>query len=168
MRALCLTRTTRCGTRWISPSLANDAPSEDQGSAVVVGVTNCCRCSEFAHTTHYFLKFRRDAVFQLIYAAFSSLVHYAQQGGVPHVLAPRRSRLIAAVGLDTKDNPAPVEEAEIFRAIGRRIGEAEGGWRARDLPWTPSFLPYLFRASALGRDPMRCSEGAKISPRPGR
>jgi hypothetical protein len=68
---------------------------------------------------------------------------YAQQGGVPHVLAPRRSRLIAAVGLATDDNPAPVEEAEIFRAISRRIREAEGGWRARDLPWAPSFLPYL-------------------------
>ena len=78
---------------------------------------------------------------------------YAQQSGVPHVLAPRRSRLIAAVGLDTKDNPAPVEEAEIFRAIGRRIGQAEGGWRARDLPWTPSFLPYLLSRVHAGEGP---------------
>ncbi|UQX89268.1 hypothetical protein M6D93_04505 [Jatrophihabitans telluris] len=67
---------------------------------------------------------------------------YAQQSGVPHVLSPRRSRLVAAAGLGDgrADDQA---EAAIYQELARRFRLAGDGWRDQQLPWTPSFLPYL-------------------------
>ena len=77
---------------------------------------------------------------QLVFAG------YAQQTGAPHVLSPGRSRLAAAVGLGTEhaDNP---HESAIYDELRRRSRASEGGWRVRELPWTPSFLPYLVQQS---------------------
>jgi hypothetical protein len=67
---------------------------------------------------------------------------YAQQSGVPHVLSPRRSRLVAAAGLgDVRANDQA--EAAIYREFERRFRDAGDGWRDQQMPWTPSFLPYL-------------------------
>jgi hypothetical protein len=73
---------------------------------------------------------------QLVFAG------YAQQTGAVHVLAPRRSRLIAAVGLRSR-SVAATAEADIYRELGRRFADAGDGWRDDELPWSPSFLPYL-------------------------
>jgi hypothetical protein len=71
---------------------------------------------------------------QLVFAG------YAQQTGAPHVLSPRRSFMLTAVGLRAASAD---DEAVIYRELRRRIEDAGVGWRGEDLPWTPSFLPYL-------------------------
>ena len=67
---------------------------------------------------------------------------YAQQTGAPHVLAPRRSRLVAAAGIRADRADSSVE-AEVYEQVRRRLRDAGSGWREGDLPWTPSFLPFL-------------------------
>jgi hypothetical protein len=73
---------------------------------------------------------------QLVFAG------YAQQTGAPHVLSPKRSRLATALGLGAPQADAEVE-AEIYDELRRRSRSAGAGWRASELPWTPSFLPFL-------------------------
>ena len=67
---------------------------------------------------------------------------YAQQIGAPHVLAPRRSSFVASAALR---DPLPQERGEnaIYDELGRRIRDAGPGWRIKEQPWTPSFLPLL-------------------------
>jgi hypothetical protein len=67
---------------------------------------------------------------------------YAQQSGMTHVLSARRSRHLAAAGLRF---PAASEaaESEIFSALRKRVIGGGGGWRYDEMPWTPSFLPWL-------------------------
>ena len=73
---------------------------------------------------------------QLVFAG------YAQQTGAPHVLSPQRSRLAAAVGLGAATANAH-HEAALYDELRRRSRSLDGGWRVRELPWTPSFLPHL-------------------------
>jgi hypothetical protein len=74
---------------------------------------------------------------------------YAQQTGAPHVLAPRRSLLLTAVGLGAglaaSDARTAAGETAIYDELARRCRDAGAGWREEELPWTPSFLPFLFR-----------------------
>jgi hypothetical protein len=78
---------------------------------------------------------------QLVFAG------YAQQTGAPHVLAPRRSLFLTAVGLriGLADGPvhAAMAEKAIYDELARRCRDAGTGWRDDELPWTPSFLPFL-------------------------
>ena len=76
---------------------------------------------------------------------------YAQQSGATHVLAPRRSRLVAAAGVRA-DRADSTVEAEVFEEVRNRLGDAGAGWRADDLPWTPSFLPFLLARMKPGRE----------------
>lgn len=69
---------------------------------------------------------------------------YAQLTGAPHVLAPQRSRLAAAVGLGAP-SAEPSAEVEIYDELRRRFRDAGPGWRDTELPWTPSFLPFLLK-----------------------
>lgn len=71
---------------------------------------------------------------QLVFAG------YAQQTGSPHVLSSRRSSMLTTVSLGTTRAD---DEAMIYRELRRRIEDAGVGWRRAELPWTPSFLPYL-------------------------
>lgn len=73
---------------------------------------------------------------QLVFAG------YAQQTGAPHVLSPGRSRLTAAVGVGSAQARVR-DEASIYDELRRRSSDAGSGWRMRELPWTPTFLPYL-------------------------
>lgn len=73
---------------------------------------------------------------QLVFAG------YAQQTGAPHILAPRRSRLTAAIGLQVTKADQSVE-SQIFDELRRRSKEAGADWRTDKLPWRPSFLPLL-------------------------
>ncbi|MDP9696714.1 UNVERIFIED_ORG: hypothetical protein J2X79_004297 [Arthrobacter globiformis] len=73
---------------------------------------------------------------QLVFAG------YAQQTGAPHVLSPGRSRIAAAVGVGSAQARAR-DEANIYDELRRRSKDAGDSWRVRDLPWTPTFLPYL-------------------------
>jgi hypothetical protein len=75
---------------------------------------------------------------QLVFAG------YAQQTGAPHVLAPKRSLMLAAVGLQTA-GAGEAAEAAIYKELSRRIRDAGAGWRSDELPWTPSFLPFLLK-----------------------
>ncbi len=68
---------------------------------------------------------------------------YAQMSGLPHVLSPRRGRLMAEAALPVHWDVPPAEAA-VWRQVGERLAGA-AGWRAEDLPWTPSFLPYLLQ-----------------------
>jgi hypothetical protein len=68
---------------------------------------------------------------------------YAQMSGLPHVLSPRRGRLMAAAGLPI-DWGVPAAEAAVWQKVGERLTDAPG-WRSEELPWTPSFLPYLLQ-----------------------
>lgn len=74
---------------------------------------------------------------QLVFAG------YAQQTGAPHVLAPKRSLMLAAVGLGTQGGVT--SEEVIYEELSRRCRDAGAGWRNDELPWTPSFLPFLLR-----------------------
>ncbi|MEZ5259381.1 MAG: hypothetical protein R2705_21620 [Ilumatobacteraceae bacterium] len=89
-------------------------------------------------------EFRDDAERQVARFLLGQLVFsaYAQQTGALHVLAPRRSRLVAAVGLG---NPRADESAEsaIFDELRRRSKDAGAEWRIAEEPWRPSFLPLL-------------------------
>lgn len=73
---------------------------------------------------------------QLVFAG------YAQQTGAPHILAPKRGLMLAAVGLGTS-GAGMISEAAIYEELGRRFRDAGSGWRNDELPWTPSFLPFL-------------------------
>jgi hypothetical protein len=73
---------------------------------------------------------------------------YAQQTGAPHVLSPRRSMYIAAVGLRAElpvgdAQATAIAEGKIYEELARRCRDAGAGWRDEELPWTPSFLPFL-------------------------
>lgn len=80
---------------------------------------------------------------QLVFAG------YAQQTGAPHVLAPKRSVFLTAVGLRTELSVGSAQTASAEKAIygelARRIRDAGPGWRDDELPWTPSFLPFLLK-----------------------
>jgi len=81
---------------------------------------------------------------------------YAQQTGAQHILPPRRSAYLAAAslraGLKDREAQSTVSaESKIYKELARRVQQAGVGWRDEELPWTPSFLPFL-----LGRiDPVR-------------
>ncbi|MFC9585844.1 hypothetical protein ACFVJ8_23860 [Streptomyces yangpuensis] len=75
---------------------------------------------------------------QLVFAG------YAQQTGAPHVLAPKRSRMLTAVGLGAA-GATPTAEGAIYEELRRRFRDAGPGWRDEELPWTPSFLPFLLK-----------------------
>ena len=82
---------------------------------------------------------------------------YAQMTAAPHVLAPKRSLFLTAVGLRTQ-LPSPHErrvEAEqaIYAELARRVRDAGDGWRNDELPWTPSFLPLLLNRMKPGEGP---------------
>jgi hypothetical protein len=81
---------------------------------------------------------------QLVFAG------YAQQSGAPHVLAPRRSLMMAAAGLNA-ELAGHDAETSIYRELARRCKDAGTGWRDDELPWTPSFLPFLLD----GMDPYK-------------
>jgi len=74
---------------------------------------------------------------------------YAQMSGLPHVLSPRRGRLMAAAGLPVHHG-VPFTEAVVWDRVGERLTDAPG-WRDEDLPWTPSFLPYLLQQTEKHR-----------------
>jgi hypothetical protein len=80
---------------------------------------------------------------QLVFAG------YAQQTGAPHVLAPQRSLFLAAVGLRTgltaDHTRRALAEQAIYEELARRCRDAGAGWRDDELPWTPSFLPFLLQ-----------------------
>jgi hypothetical protein len=84
---------------------------------------------------------RRLARFLLGQLVFAG---YAQQTGAPHVLAPKRSLMLVASGLRTVDT-AKTSEAALYKELGRRLRNAGAGWRCDELPWTPSFLPFLLK-----------------------
>jgi hypothetical protein len=69
--------------------------------------------------------------------------------GLPHVLSPRRGRLIAAAGLPVHHD-VPFAETVVWDRVGERLTDAPG-WRDEDLPWTPSFLPYLLQQTEKHR-----------------
>lgn len=84
----------------------------------------------------------RFLIGQLVFAG------YAQQTGAPHVLAPRRSTYLAALSLRAElkggeAQSAATEESKIYRELARRVQQAGAGWRDEELPWAPSFLPFL-------------------------
>jgi hypothetical protein len=85
----------------------------------------------------------RFLVGQLVFAG------YAQQTGAPHVLAPRRGLFLTAVGLRTGLAVGPTQtaiaEKAIYEELARRCRDAGAGWRDDELPWTPSFLPFLLK-----------------------
>ncbi|UOB07644.1 hypothetical protein MQE23_00420 [Streptomyces sp. HP-A2021] len=83
-------------------------------------------------------KIARFLLGQLVFAG------YAQQTGAPHLLAPKRGRMLTAVGLRAKD-AGPSAEVAIYRELSRRFRDAGPGWRGAELPWTPSFLPFLLK-----------------------
>jgi hypothetical protein len=76
---------------------------------------------------------------------------YAQQSDARHVLSPRRSRLVTAAGLGAERADAGAEAA-LYNELARRIRDGGEGWRDKELPWTPSFLPYLVSRSNPYRD----------------
>jgi hypothetical protein len=80
---------------------------------------------------------------QLVFAG------YAQLTGSPHVLAPKRSLLLTSVGLHISQ---PQQEADIYRELARRVRGGGPGWRSTEVPWTPSFLPYLVKQANKYRD----------------
>jgi hypothetical protein len=83
---------------------------------------------------------------------------YAQQTGAPHVLAPRRSRLIAGAGIGAE---RANQEAQVYKKLRETIRDAGSGWREEDLPWTPSFLPFLLSQMKPGEGPDILLERAK-------
>lgn len=82
---------------------------------------------------------RRVARFLLGQLIFSG---YAQMTGAPHVLAPQRSLIMAAVGLQSHSADEDVE-SEIFDELRRRSKDAGAEFRVSSAPWKPSFLPLL-------------------------
>ncbi|MFJ9011853.1 hypothetical protein [Streptomyces canus] len=94
-------------------------------------------------------KIARFLLGQLVFAG------YAQQTGAPQVLSPKRSRMLTAVGLQT-EHAGQSAEAAIYQELSRRFREAGKGWRDVELPWTPSFLPFLLK------DTRRFDEGPDV------
>jgi hypothetical protein len=90
------------------------------------------------------VRLARFMVGQLVFAG------YAQQSGAPHVLAPRRSLMMAAAGLSAELAGGDAETS-VYRELARRCKDAGTGWRDDELPWTPSFLPFLLD----GMDPYK-------------
>ncbi len=84
-------------------------------------------------------KERKVARFLLGQLVFSA---YAQQTGAPHVLAPQRSRIVTALGLQSQQADESAE-SEIFDELRRRSKDAGAEWRVAEAPWKPSFLPLL-------------------------
>ncbi|HZM90573.1 MAG TPA: hypothetical protein VFF31_28900 [Blastocatellia bacterium] len=76
---------------------------------------------------------------------------YAQQTGAPHVLSPRRSRLVTAASIPA-DSADPAIEADVYKEVRRRLRDGGAGWREWDVPWTPSFLPYLLSRMNLYKE----------------
>jgi hypothetical protein len=76
---------------------------------------------------------------------------YAQQTGAPHMLSPRRSRLVSAASISA-DSANPAIEADVYKEVRRRLRDGGAGWREWDVPWTPSFLPYLLRKMNLYKE----------------
>jgi hypothetical protein len=74
---------------------------------------------------------------------------YAQMSGLPHVLSPRRGRLVAAAGLPVKSG-VPQAEKAVWGKVGQRL-HGVAGWRDEELAWTPSFLPYLLQLTSNQR-----------------
>jgi hypothetical protein len=68
---------------------------------------------------------------------------YAQQTGAPHMPSPQRSRLLGSIGLGNDDTRTATSESAIYEELARRCRDAGAGWRNDELPWTPSFLPFL-------------------------
>jgi hypothetical protein len=101
---------------------------------------------------------QRVARFLLGQLVFSG---YAQQTGAQHVLAGRRSTHFAAASMRAElkghgTQSAVKAESEIYKELARRVQLAGAGWRDEEVPWTPSFLPFL-----LGRiDPI--TEGPDV------
>lgn len=62
---------------------------------------------------------------------------YAQQLGSDHILQPKRSRLFLAAALRAKSS-AYTLEARLFDELKARASS-----RCEDLPWFPTFFPYL-------------------------
>ncbi|TRO55959.1 hypothetical protein [Streptomyces sp. IB201691-2A2] len=91
------------------------------------------------------VKIARFLLGQLVFAG------YAQQTGAPQVLAPKRSRMLTAVGLGVED-ARPSAEAAIYHELSRRFREAGEGWRDVELPWTPSFMPFLLKHTRRYRE----------------
>jgi hypothetical protein len=85
---------------------------------------------------------------------------YAQQTGAPHVLAQRRSRLVAAAGIRA-ESADPSVESQVYKKVRERLRDAGSGWRESDLPWTPSFLPFLLGQMKPGEGPDILLERAK-------
>jgi hypothetical protein len=90
---------------------------------------------------------RQVARFLLGQLVFSG---YAQQTGAPHVLAPKRSRIVAAVGLQA-DHADETVESEIFDELRRRSKDVGAEWRVSDAPWRPSFWPLLVHRAQARR-----------------
>ncbi|MGP4091110.1 hypothetical protein [Streptomyces sp. KR55] len=84
------------------------------------------------------MKLARFLLGQLVFAG------YAQQTGAPHVLGPKRSRILTTIGLGT-EAAASTAEGAIYEELRRRFREAGQGWRNTELPWRPSFLPLLLQ-----------------------
>ena len=80
---------------------------------------------------------------------------YAQQTGAPHMLSPRRSRLVTAASVLADGANASIE-AEVYKEVRRRLRGAGAGWRELDVPWTPSFLPYLLGQMNLYKEGPDC------------
>lgn len=91
------------------------------------------------------MKLARFLLGQLVFAG------YAQQTGAPHVLAPKRSLMLTSLGLQNADTSLN-SEAKIFDELGRRFRDAGEGWRNDELPWTPSFLPFLLEKTNRYRE----------------
>ncbi len=101
------------------------------------------------------LRIARFVLGQLVFAG------YAQQTGSPHVLAPSRTLALASFGLRLAD-PTAATEATVYDELRRRCRDAGDGWRDDDLPWTPSFLPYLVKKTRQYREgPDKLLERAK-------
>ena len=59
--------------------------------------------------------------------------------------------MLAAVGLRTA-GAGLTSEAAIYQELGRRCRDAGAGWRNDELPWTPSFLPFLLERTNRNRE----------------
>jgi hypothetical protein len=86
---------------------------------------------------------------------------YAQQIGGEQMLQPNRSRIFLAVSLGG-DSAAPRLEESLFRELKKRANV-----RTEDLPWTPTFLPYLLskarRPMDLLEEVIRLRGSAEVS-----
>ncbi len=77
---------------------------------------------------------------------------YAQQTGMSHVLSPRRSRHVAAFGLGLNE-AKPNDDQQVFSRLRDTVLGAGAGWRYTELPWSPSFLPWIVKTRKPGEGP---------------